>query len=124
MTKQLILVGCGGCIGSILRYVILICINKDYLNSFPVASFIINVTGCLLAGLLIGLTERCCAFDKNMQCVFIIGLCGGYTTFSAMSFENFLLFESGHYLLMTLYSLGSIIAGFVAMFCGLFLSKI
>jgi CrcB protein len=121
MIKQLILVGLGGGIGSIMRF--LVSKIPFAQSSFPWATFIVNITGCFLIGLLIGLSVRYRFLDADMRLLLVTGFCGGFTTFSTFSAENVYLYQSGNYLPLAFYVLLSIIAGFAAVFLGLALSK-
>jgi CrcB protein len=124
MIKQLILVGVGGGVGSIFRYLASLVVNKYfYPVHFPLATFVVNITGCLLIGLFIGLSIRYELFDKELKLLFVTGFCGGYTTFSAFSSENLRLLEmQNHYILFT-YIIGSILIGLLAVWLGFLLAK-
>lgn len=121
MVKQFILVGLGGALGSMLRYGTSLLTAKYYANAFPLATFIANLLGCLLIGLLIG------HFSKNgnqgLQFLLITGFCGGYTTFSTFAAENITLWQNQNYLTLVGYTLASIFAGFLAVVLGLMISK-
>lgn len=121
MIKQLILVGVGGSIGSIFRF--LISRIPFSQGPFPWATFIVNIAGCFIIGLLIGLSFKYSFLDENMRLLFVTGFCGGFTTFSTFSLENVLLYQSGNYLALVLYITLSVIFGFSAVFLGLVLSK-
>ena len=122
MIKQLILVGVGGGIGSIFRFLISRIIPFVQ-GHFPWATFIINITGCFIIGLLIGLLFKHPASAENMRLLLVAGFCGGFTTFSTFSLENVFMYQSGNYLALALYITLSVILGFAAVFLGLALSK-
>ncbi|SFH28964.1 fluoride efflux transporter CrcB [Pedobacter insulae] len=117
MIKQFVLVGLGGALGSMLRYGTSLLTSRYYVNIFPLATFIINILGCFLIGILLSY------FSKNnssgLQLLLITGFCGGYTTFSTFSAENIALWQSQHYLTLIAYTLGSIILGCLAVWLGL-----
>lgn len=122
MIKQLILVGLGGGAGSIMRFFVSrISFTHGF---FPWATFIINTIGCLIIGLLIGLSVKYQFLDANMKLLLITGFCGGFTTFSAFSAENVHLYQAGSYFVLALYVLLSVIIGFAAVFGGLALSRL
>ncbi|MDR0768577.1 MAG: fluoride efflux transporter CrcB [Dysgonamonadaceae bacterium] len=116
MIKQLILVGLGGGVGSILRFLVSkIPFAQD---SFPWATFAVNIVGCFL----IGLSAKYRFLDADMRLLLIVGFCGGFTTFSTFTAENVSLYQAGNYPLLAFYILLSVIAGLAAMLAGLILS--
>ena len=124
MIKEILLVGLGGAIGSILRYLTsLFAPNKIGAFFFPVATFTINIVGCLLIGLLIGLSLKHHIMDHHMKLLLVTGFCGGFTTFSAFSMESFQMYETGNYLTLALYVLLSVVIGFLAVWIGMALIK-
>lgn len=124
MIKSLVFVGIGGGIGSILRYLTSCLIAKYSHSLFPVATLIVNLLGCFLIGLLLGLSVRRDLLDEQMRFLFITGFCGGFTTFSAFSAENIALLESGHYFILSGYILASVIGGMAAVWAGYRLQSI
>ncbi|MDR1644671.1 MAG: fluoride efflux transporter CrcB [Tannerellaceae bacterium] len=124
MIKQLLWVGLGGGLGSILRFLVSVLTAKQgYVGAFPLATFSVNLTGCLLIGLLTGYSYRYGWLDADMKLLLITGFCGGYTTFSTFSLENLHLLETHQYLPFALYLSGSLLLGAGAVALGLFLSK-
>ncbi|MDR1161943.1 MAG: fluoride efflux transporter CrcB [Tannerellaceae bacterium] len=124
MIKQFILVGVGGGAGSILRYLTSLWVDKYvHPSHFPLATFVVNVIGCLLIGLLIGLSARYELFDRELKLLLVTGFCGGYTTFSTFSSENLRLLETQNYSLFFTYIIGSILTGLLAVWLGFLLTK-
>jgi CrcB protein len=121
MIKQFLLVGLGGAIGSMLRYGTSLLTAKYYAGTFPLATFITNVLGCLLIGVLIGFFGK--NNNQSLQFLFITGFCGGYTTFSTFAAENVSLWQSENYLTLIGYTLASVLIGFLAVSFGLMMSK-
>ena len=122
MIKQLLLVGFGGAIGSILRYLTSVLMAKYDVGSFPLATFITNVLGCFAIGLLIGYFSNADT-DQNLKLLFITGFCGGYTTFSTFAAENIALLQSNNYITLMVYTLASVIVGLLAVGLGLMITK-
>jgi CrcB protein len=123
MLRTLILVALGGGIGSVFRYLTSLLVNKYYNSHFPLATFITNILGCLLIGVLVGWLEKYQLSHSNLKWFFITGFCGGYTTFSAFGFENYSLLQNNQSPMALLYIGASIFVGLAAVWLGMFLVK-
>lgn len=124
MFKHLFFVGLGGAVGTILRYLISIYLSKSYSGEFPLATFFINITGCILIGLFIGLAERYQFINADMRLFLVTGLCGGYTTFSTFSSENLQLIQNNNFIVLFSYIFFSLFIGIIGVWLGNLLSKI
>jgi fluoride exporter len=112
MMYNAILVGIGGGAGSVLRYFL-----QRWLNlSFPYGTFLVNLTGCFLIGIIWGLSAR--GFDEQKRLLLATGFCGGFTTFSAFSQEGMQMMVENRWVSFALYTAGSVFAGFLATFSG------
>ena len=120
MLRQLLLVALGGAIGSTLRYLTALLLARHYTGSIPLATLAVNLVGCFLIGLLIGL----CSDTSHLRLLFITGFCGGFTTFSTFTAESYSMFREGAYGLALLYIAGSVLIGLLALWLGLFLSRL
>ena len=109
----------GGGVGSVLRYLVGLWIGSA---AFPWATLVVNAVGSLAIGLFGGWASRfgCC---EALQLSLVVGLCGGFTTFSTFSKELLALIEGGSYALFTLYVAGSVALGIAATALGLWLAK-
>ena len=122
MMKQVLLVFLGGGAGSILRFLISRSLQNQ--SGIPYGTFTVNILGSLLIGILIGLSLRNNLISNNLYLLLATGFCGGFTTFSAFAAENQAFLRAGDLYHFALYSLGSLILGYGAVFAGLFLSRL
>ena len=115
MLKNLLLVGFGGGLGSILRYVSSLLITTKI---FPYATLAVNITGSFIIGIVFALSIKDAAITNNWKLFLATGICGGFTTFSAFSLENMGLLQSSKYGLAFTYIGLSIVLGIGATFFG------
>jgi fluoride exporter len=122
MLKTLLLVGAGGFAGSILRYLISQASLKIFSSDFPAGTLIVNLAGCLLAGIFFGMYEKE-ILSQQWRLLLTTGFCGGFTTFSAFAHENISMLRSDNLSLFIIYLGLSIILGLACMYGGLVLGK-
>ncbi len=123
MIKTILLVGIGGAIGSIFRYLSSWIAAKFLQSSFPLSTLLINVFGSLLIGVFIGLLSKYYPENHPLKFLLIVGFCGGFTTFSSFALENYNLFQNNQQLTAYLYIIASIILTITAIGIGNYLSK-
>ena len=119
--KQVLLVFLGGGAGSVLRF--LVSKNLNPVTGLPLGTLLVNVLGSLFIGVILGLGLRQEMLSPNATLLLATGFCGGFTTFSAFSYENQALLKAGDYLNFGIYSAGSIVLGIAAVLAGLWLSR-
>lgn len=110
-------VGLGGFAGSVLRYLLGLLSSSDQ-GGFPFVTLFINVSGAFLIGFLAAYFARNATLDEHVMLFFRIGLCGGYTTFSAFSLEAFRMLQRGDAAMTLLYAILSVVVCIVAVFIG------
>ena len=122
MLKEIVLVGLGGGAGSILRYLTSVWLGGWNKTGFPWATFTVNMLGCLVIGMLIGLLVRQ-PEEQQLRLLLITGFCGGYTTFSTFASENLALIQSGQMLTVAAYVLSSTVLGVLLVATGCMVVK-
>ena len=110
----------GGGIGSMLRYGISRVV--PYAGGFPIATFMANLISSFILGYLLAQAFRN-NLSQEYRWLLMSGLCGGFSTFSTFSAENFQLMEEGAYKLMIFYVICSVVLGIAAIFAGYFLGR-
>ena len=122
--KEFIIVGIGSFFGGGLRYAVGRIVGVGASTAFPISTFVVNIVGCLLIGMLSTIALRQGWLTPTMRLLLITGFCGGFTTFSTFISENVNLCSSGHQLMSLAYMSASIIVGIVAFWLGCMTIKI
>ena len=120
---HLLLVGAGGAIGSMLRYLVGLWAVHRLGSGFPWGTFGVNITGSFLIGVLAEVIMRKFGASPDMRVFLITGILGGYTTFSAFSLDAITLFERGDVMLSAVYVIASVALSILAVFSGLALMR-
>ena len=117
---KILLVGLGGAIGAILRFLITeIPIEEPF--SFPVKTFAINIVGCFVIGVLVGIATNLGQLDKEWLNFAKVGFCGGFTTLSAMAVEVIDIAKSGLCWVALGYVVATVVFSILAAFLGEYL---
>jgi len=121
--SKTILIGVAGLIGTLLRYWLSGFVARQSGETFPWGTLVVNVVGCLLAGAVFHLTEERALFDPTFRTVILIGLLGGFTTFSSFGLQTFTLLRDGAFVLATLNLVVSNVLGLFMVWVGYGLAK-
>lgn len=121
--KSILFVGLGGFAGSILRYLISKAVSNSTITAFPIGTFIVNIIGCFLIGLLYAISDKYGILNQEWKLLLTVGLCGGFTTFSTFANESLLLLKSGNLLYFLLYTSLSVLIGIFATFLAVIIVK-
>jgi|TARA_B110001454_G_scaffold68830_1_gene67227 CrcB protein len=120
--KEIVLVGAGGFIGAALRYITSTWFTQFSRFGFPLGTLAVNFIGCTLLGLIIGF-----GLEKHttipLREFAVIGLLGGFTTFSAFGLESFEMLKAGQYKLTLIYISSSLILGILGVGFGFHFSR-
>ncbi len=116
MIKNILLVGTGGALGSIARYLIT-CLFTHLAICSELAIFLVNIIGSFIIGLLIP------ASSNTLYLLMAVGFCGGFTTFSTFSVQAFQMLQSGQRLTSLIYILASVLISIAFVFLGIYMSE-
>ncbi|OPZ10966.1 MAG: putative fluoride ion transporter CrcB [Bacteroidetes bacterium ADurb.BinA261] len=120
MFKDILFVGIGGGIGSMMRF-----LTSRFTARLVAAQWLFlgtlaaNLIGCFLIGILSGWMLSHMPDNQPFRLLFIVGFCGGYTTFSTFSFENYRLIEMNQWGILLLYLPASVVLGIIAVWLGM-----
>lgn len=121
--KQVLLVFVGGGIGSVARYLLGKLLNSPS-DGIPYGTFVANILGSLIIGIILGLAARNETLTQSQTLLLATGFCGGFTTFSTFAYENHLFLKSGDFTSFAFYTIASFVLAFLAVFGGIYLSKL
>ena len=124
MIRVAMVVALGGAVGSVLRFLTASWVVAHWPRHFYLGTFTVNIVGCLLIGLLSGLFLLRSDLPIELRSGLIIGLLGGFTTFSSFSLELLKLFESGRHNEAFAYLLCSVVGGVLAVWGGFALARL
>jgi CrcB protein len=120
---EFMLVGTGGLLGSVARYSATL-IFSPYAPGFPFSTFTVNIIGSFLIGLFSELAVASTLVSPEARLFFVTGFCGGFTTFSAYMFESTALMKDGQTFYASIYLVGSIAGGLIALYTGSLFAKL
>jgi CrcB protein len=118
MLRSILIVGLGGFLGSVLRFLVTRWFQVQAAIQFPWGTFTVNIVGSFVIGLVYGLSERSSILSQEWRLFLAVGLCGGFTTFSSLSNDAFILLQGREFLSASLYITLSFFLGLVAVFVG------
>jgi fluoride exporter len=120
--RIILLIGTGGFIGSVFRYLLAQFVQGKFLSAFPFGTMAVNIIGCFLIGLIFGASEKG-VLNQEWRLFLATGICGGFTTFSSFSNETVALLRGGQTWYAFSYVAASLIIGLAATFAAIALSK-
>ncbi len=123
MVKLILIVGLGGFIGTVARFLIFRYVQVTFVSVFPWSTIIVNILGSFLIGIFFGLFEKGNIMSQEWRIFLTIGLCGGFTTFSTVTNDAFILLQSKELMKFAAYTSLSFFLGIMAVFVGRSLIK-
>lgn len=124
MLRTILIVGTGGFIGSVLRYLTSVYFANQSITAFPWGTFTVNILGSLLIGIIYGLSEKGEFLDAEVRLFLAVGICGGFTTFSSLTNDAFILMQGREWFKLSLYAGLSFALGLLAVILGRYIIKI
>ncbi len=122
--NPIVAVGIGGALGSIARYWLSTAVNRHFPHAFPWGTLAVNVAGCLLLGVIVGLVEHRQLFSPGTRLFLTVGIMGGFTTFSTFGWETFDLMRSNYHWLAMGNVAANVIIGTAAVIAGWYAVKL
>ena len=113
-----LVVALGGAIGSVARYLFSTAVLRATGSLFPAGTFAVNVVGCVVFGLVAGAAEQRVQLAPDLRMFLLVGVLGGFTTFSSYAFESFALMRDGQVAWAAINVVGQVIAGVFGMWAG------
>ena len=123
MLRTILLVGTGGFIGSVMRYLVQIFVEKGLSTTFPWGTFIANIAGSLIIGIVFGLSEKGDLLSSEWRMFMAVGICGGFTTFSSFAYNNLMMIKEQSFVQLLWNIGGSLFLGIVAVYAGIILVR-
>jgi len=118
MLRTLLLIGLGGFLGSISRFLIALGLNRIFQSVLPIGTLAVNILGCLLIGIIYSLAEQKNMLSPELRIFLGVGFCGGFTTYSSFAFDKFSLIKTGDFLTLSVYVGASVFLGLIAVYLG------
>jgi len=124
MLRSILIVGFGGFIGTVARFLTSRYFQENIASVFPWSTFTINIIGSLLIGIFYGISEKGDFMSPDFRLFLTVGICGGFTTFSTFSNDAFLLLKQEEWLRFAFYTSMSFFLGLVAVYFGRIIIKL
>jgi len=108
----------GSGLGGLIRFGLGRWINSWHNSNFPFGTFVVNILACLVLGFVVGLADNRQLISTESKLFWVIGFCGGFSTFSTFSNETLTLYQSGNHIVNITYIVTSVIVCLVATYLG------
>jgi len=123
MLRTILIVGTGGFIGSVMRYLVQYFVEKGLSSTFPYGTLIANVAGCFIIGIVFALAEKGNLLSAEWRIFLAVGICGGFTTFSSFAYNNFTMLKEGSFGQFFWNVGGSLFLGILAVYFGVIIIR-
>ncbi|HCY40477.1 MAG TPA: fluoride efflux transporter CrcB [Prolixibacteraceae bacterium] len=124
MVKSIMIVGFGGFIGSVARFLVSRYFQENIVSVFPWSTLAVNIIGSLIIGIIYGISEKGDFLSSEIRLFLTVGICGGFTTFSTLSNDAFLLLRQQEWIRFAFYTSFSFFLGLLAVYAGRIMIKL
>jgi fluoride exporter len=124
MLKSIIIVGFGGFVGTVARFLVSRYFQENVASVFPWSTFVVNILGSLIIGIIYGISEKGDFLSSEVRLFLTVGICGGFTTFSTFSNDAFLLLRQEEWIRFAFYTSFSFFIGLLAVYAGRIMIKL
>jgi CrcB protein len=123
MLRTIFIVGAGGFIGSVMRYLVQVFVEKGLTTTFPWGTFVANIAGSFIIGVVFALAQKGNILSAEWRMFLAVGFCGGFTTFSSFAYNNLNMLKEQAYGQFIWNVGGSLFFGLLAVYLGMILVK-
>lgn len=123
MLRTILIVGTGGFIGSVLRYLVQFFVEKGLSSTFPLGTLVANIAGSFIIGIVFALAEKGNLMSSEWRMFLAVGICGGFTTFSSFAYNNFTMLKENAFGQFFINVGGSLFLGILAVYLGMILIR-
>ncbi len=123
MIRTILIVGTGGFIGSVMRYLVQHLVEKGMSSTFPLGTLIANIAGSFIIGIVFALAEKGNLLSAEWRIFLTVGICGGFTTFSAFAYNNLTMIKEHSFMQLFLNVGGNLFLGVLAVYLGIIFIK-
>jgi len=120
---NLLLIAIGGALGSVARYLLSSFVLRLSGSLFPFGTFVVNIIGCAAFGAIVGAAEQRFIVSPHVRLFTLVGLLGGFTTFSSFAYESFALLRDGQFVAASANILGQVVLGLVGLWAAIALLR-
>jgi fluoride exporter len=121
---NVLLIALGGSIGAVARYGLTGVVQRFTTPYFPFGTFVVNILGCFVFGVLAGVAEHRFVLGPEARAFLLIGVLGGFTTFSSFGYETLQLLRDAEFMRASLNVVGQVVIGVCVMWLGFVLTRI
>ena len=123
MLRTILIVGAGGFIGSVMRYLVQVFMEKGLNSTFPWGTFVANIAGSFIIGIVFALAQKGDLLSAEWRLFLAVGICGGFTTFSSFAYNNLSMLKDQAYGQFIWNVGGSLFFGLLAVYLGMVLVR-